>query len=324
FAAGFAFAGGGSLIPEVGGTPAPKPVQAPPGRVDLTDAETADAMVTALVADGTRGTEKLAEIALEHRDLAARGRAIVGLARAEGSKADTTLEKLRNSGSDEQLVRTWAYAASLQRAPDLSTVLALASEQGRYTGSERAVQLAAGRYLQDASAVELLEMAGSVPALNAAIGPMLLEVPPAELGALMLTHPNDNVRRQAAAWLGSQATQKGRTDAVARITIDQLRHDPGVGDVPWKGGALYIPGIQWDQKRARELVRTLIQWKLYCERTGKSGEKNQVWNNLRSVQLLQAAGFQNAWPNDEQVLEEWARIGGKGDVEKLRGEQGWE
>jgi hypothetical protein len=312
---GLAFASGGSLIPELGGKPAPS--------ATLDDVDTAQAEVDRLVKQGQSGARRLAELA-KTGELAARGRAIVGLGQVEGELAEVTLRKIREDGSEKQLVRTWAYAASLQRADTLDEALALAKLQGQYTGSDRAVQLAMARHLADADAEQLLSMLVSVPSLNGAVAPMLMEASIPELGRVMLTHTEDPVRRQAASWLAAQAAQKGRGDAVAKITISQLHHNPSVNRVPWKGGALYIPGIQWDKNNAKDLVRTLIQWKLYCERTGKDGEKNQVWNNLRSVQLLQAAGFKNRWPNDAQVLEEWANIGGKSDVAKLRGEQGWD
>lgn len=318
--AGIAFASGGSLIPELGGETPADPTRGP--GVDLSDADTADAHVQSLLRQGTRGTKVLSEIALEDDDVAARGRAIVGLARAEGSLANDTLRQLREKG-DPQLVRTWAYAASLQRADGLDGVLELAQQQARFPGSQRAVQLAVTAHMEGADTEQLLKLISSTPSLSASVGPLLLDAPLKELGRVMLTHPDDGVRRQAASWMGAQATQKNRGSEVADIVVAQLTHNPRVKEVPWKGGALYVPGIQWKKADARALVRTLIQWKLYCERTGKSGERNQVWNNLRSVQLLQAAGFKNRWPNDEQVLEEWAGIAGQADVDKLRREQGW-
>lgn len=316
---GLALASGGSLIPELG---ASTPGVAP-SSVRLNDKDTADAIIESLVRSGTAGTQRLVELALEG-EIAERGRAIIGLARAEGSLADDALERLRTRGSEPQLVKTWAYAASLQRAKSTDDVMALAKMQSSYPGSERAVQLAMAGRFDDASGPQLLELLVSNPAMAATLGPLLLEVPVPELAQIMLTHEDDPMRRQAAAWLAAQAQQRGQRDQVARATLAQLQHDPRVKEVPWIGGALYIPGIDWDQKQARSLVRTLIQWQLYCKRTGKSAQTNQVGNNLRSVTLLQKAGFKNRWPNDEQVLEEWARIGGISDVNKLLAEQGME
>jgi hypothetical protein len=317
--AGLALASG-PLIPEVGDTPAPRSSTGL-GEARLDDKDTAEAVTASLLAAGRPGTQRLVTLAMEG-DLPERGRAIVGLARAEHRLADEALARLRDAQGEPQLVRTWAYAASLQRATDMEDLQALVAMQSRFPGTERAVQLAVGPRLAGAPAELLLTLLVNTPPLASTVGPLLLEAPVAELGRVMLTHETDGVRRQAAAFLASQAQQRDRADEVAALTLAQLAHDPKVDEVPWAGGALYIPAISWDRKEARALVRTLLQWHLYAKRTGKKAQLNQIGNNLRSVSLLQSAGFQNRWPDDEQLFEEWRRIAGAADVRALHAEQG--
>ncbi len=320
---GLAVAGG--TIPEIGGhshgEPSTRPSEATDGG-PLADPDTADAVARQWLAEGEAGTAKLLEVALHGSDLAARGRAIVALVEAEGKEVEPALEKLRNDAEAPLLVRVWAYAALLRRAPDLDTLLALAPDLHRYPGAQRPFELAAAPLLKSANTIRLLELAHQVPALNGTLAPLLLKRPVVELAELMLVNPLDAVRRQAAAWLAVQG-REGKAAEVAERVIAQLRYRPGTKRVPWEGGALYVPAIPWEQAQARALVRTLIQWKLHCERTGMSDARQQVWNNLRSVALLEAAGFSNLWPSEDELLEEWAKIAGRDDVAKLRAEQGW-
>ena len=50
----------------------------------------------------------------------------------------------------------------------------------------------------------------------------------------------------------------------------------------------------------------LLSWYVFCDRHGRSAEKTQLHNNLRSVQLAQAAGYKSpGWR--EASIEEWLR-----------------
>jgi len=315
-----AIGGSGSMIPEVTGS-----TEQPSDRygevLGLNDPKRATQTVDALLSRGQEGTEILARVATTESDLSMRGWAITGLARSRSKLAADTLEQLGKEDGVPPIVRSWAFAARVNRAEDLDTLIALSAQGGAYGVSELVLQRAAN-FLQGADARTALELSARFPALGGAVSEQLLEVPVRELGQIMLTDDSDPTRRAAASWLGAQAQQRDRSAEVARMTIRQLQHDPKTTRVPWTGGALYIPGIQWERQQARALVRELIRWSLYCERKGLDVERNQVSNNLRSVSLLQVAGFSNAWPNDPQLLEEWARIAGRDDLREILAEQG--
>ena len=48
----------------------------------------------------------------------------------------------------------------------------------------------------------------------------------------------------------------------------------------------------------------MIAWHLFCDRKGLSQEKNQIYNNLRSVGISRQAGVKNPWnlPTDTNGL----------------------
>ena len=70
-----------------------------------------------------------------------------------------------------------------------------------------------------------------------------------------MTQSQDNdIRRIAAGYLGALANQ-GEATAVVEQVVEQLQFDVSADEVPWQGGALFVPSIQWSQDDARSLVR---------------------------------------------------------------------
>lgn len=285
----------------------------------LADPETADAALKRVLA-GDRPLDLLEPVALRGTDLSARGRAILAIRDLEHVEADGVLEEA-TTGDHPPLVRAWAASARITRAKDIDSFVPLVS---RYAGpipaTARPIELKARTLLDDADTEDLLALMSTTPVLAPAIGPRLLKADPTELVRVMQTAESDPVRRQAAAYLASIGNQSGKDYiAVAEATLDGLRFDRGTDAYPWAGGALYVPGIQWKKDEARELVARLIRWNLLCDSRDDEGERQQVQNNLRSVQLLRAAGFKNQWPdvNGPEVLVEWGRWAGRGKVERL-------
>ncbi len=285
----------------------------------LSDPETAEEALEAVMrrADALR---RLEEVAVHGTDLSARGRAILAIQGIEGDEADAVLRALAD-GDHPELVRTWAAAARVNRAPDLPAYLDLADAyMGRYPALARPFELRAAALLQGADLDELLALVARQPNLAPAAAPLILAAPAERLVRLMQTHPDDPVRRQAAAYLASKAQRSDSEHReVSRAVRDALAYTRRAERLPWEGGALYVPGIGWQRAEAVDLVRLLILWNLHCDRIGAADAQRQVQNNLRSVQLLRAAGFSNAWPdvNGPEVLVEYGRVAGRKAVEEV-------
>ncbi|MEK6238841.1 MAG: hypothetical protein N2C14_29350, partial [Planctomycetales bacterium] len=71
------------------------------------------------------------------------------------------------------------------------------------------------------------------------------------------------------------------------------------------------------------LVALLVTWHLWCDRNGKAQEQRQINNNLNSIQLAQAAGFQfRGNSSTVQWLETWGKAAGKDAIAKMLKDQG--
>ena len=98
-----------------------------------------------------------------------------------------------------------------------------------------------------------------------------------------------------------------------------LRFDPLADEVPWVGGALFIPAATWTRGEARQLAGDLLSWMIFCDFKGMHDARNQVQNNLRSVGLANTAGFEPIWRGapTEQWLLNWGRAFGRSEVERI-------
>ena len=96
----------------------------------------------------------------------------------------------------------------------------------------------------------------------------------------------------------------------------------GATKVLWEGGALYVPNLSWQPTEAKLLVGHLIAWHLHCDRNGQSSEQQQVYNNLRSVQLHRPAGL--SWPENDtpSLLRQWSAVAGQAALRSMLEAQG--
>ena len=68
----------------------------------------------------------------------------------------------------------------------------------------------------------------------------------------------------------------------------------------------------------------MIAWHVWCDVKGKTAEQNQIHNNIRSLGLAGAAGYQSPGfqpANSVKWLEVWTKCVGKDEVKKLLAEQ---
>jgi hypothetical protein len=155
--------------------------------------------------------------------------------------------------------------------------------------------------------------------LQQAFAEPILAQGPGPLSEVMFTHSNNDLRRLAAGYLGTLGNRD--RGAVAGI-VDVYSYVPGLEQVPWSGGALYVPAIRWTKEPARQVVGSLIAWHVHCDRNGLNSEKQQIYNNLRSVGLHRPAGL--PWPSDQTqtLLDQWADVVGRDAVRQLLVAQG--
>jgi hypothetical protein len=293
---------------------------------DLSVKEKAEAAVAELVKRGEEAKEQLKGEAIEGNDLTRRGWAIVALGEIGGKDVDELLMKVHDDEKQPALVRTWAAAArvSMVDSADELTALAPLAAQfpavGRPIGMRLVEKLAGG---EGASAEGLLSVSLKVPQLQTALAPAIMASGADKISVAMATAKDMDVRRQAAAYLATMALQGDK--AVAGEVVKVYKFDPEAKVVAWNGGPLFVPGLQWEKDNGRALAGNLIRWHLWCDRNSKPEEQRQIHNNIISLALAQAAGYQSPGFGDTttvQWLQTWGKAVGKEELQALLKEQG--
>ena len=277
----------------------------------------------------TRITEALANQAVADIPMAARGWTIAALAAIPGQDIDELLLQLQTDTAQPELVRTWAAAARVDRCRSVAALIEKADliQQfpvlGRPIGKRLASQL---QQDDDRTNVEqLLALSLRLPQLQSALAPMILTASEKDLIRVLCGAKDPNIRRQAAAYLGTLAAGENGP-AIAAAVADAYRFDPTAEQVCWKGGPLFIPGIDWQRypAEARRLTDGLIRWVVWCDRYGRTAELRQLHNNLRSLNLARAAGYASpGWQMADAVgwLQSWGAVVGRNQLETLLAEQ---
>lgn len=301
-----------AVIPEVGGAQ----TRGESVLDRLSDPQRSADALEELVREGD--VQTLSEIAEGSVDVAARGWAVVGLSRIDGNASARVLRRIQEGTEHPILVRTWAAAARVDRVSNLDDLQQFAQLQHTFPGLDRPLRLKAESLLGNASLEQLLRMSSDASMAPMVNGVILAQADARGLIELMYTHRDDTIRRQATAFAGNLAGQGARGEEVRELLLEALALPRRLGDVPWKGGALYVPGIQRDQAESRELVRLLAGWWLLLEANKRSGELNQVWNNLYSYQLLTTAGYDMGLSaSAEQLVAALVRVEGRGSTREL-------
>ncbi|MCA9270512.1 MAG: hypothetical protein KDA41_18650, partial [Planctomycetales bacterium] len=293
---------------------------------DLSHKEKAEAAVAELIERADESKEQLKGEAIEGNDLTRRGWAIVALAEIGGDDVDALLKKVHEDGNQSMLVRTWAAAGrvSMVESPDDLTALAPLVAQfpavGRPIGMRLVEKLAGG---EEVSAEGLLSVSLKVPQLQASLAPAIMAAGANKLTTAMASASDQEVRRQAAGYLAAMAQQGDKT--VAPQVVKTYAFAADAKEVPWKDGPLFVPGLQWDKENGRALAGNLIKWHLWCDRNARQGEQRQIHNNIISLSLAAAAGYQSPGFNEVgtvQWLQIWGKAVGKEELQALLKEQG--
>jgi len=264
----------------------------------LANDELAPSAAASLITIGKSAISPLSEVVVSHESMVARGWAVVAVARIGGSKAKTLLDKWSTNSDLPELVRTWSAAARIEMADNLPELQGLLARTNGQPALKKPWNKQALKVLQESGTLDggdlttMLELVNSNRQLASAVAPAIIKQPTKKLAKLMFTSKNNNLRRQAASYLGSKANKEG-VGEVAPELVKLYRYSTkrGKKGIFWKGGGLFVPGIQWPRPQARKLMFNLIQWLQYTEGQGMRGESRQLMNNLRSVSLHRQAGI---------------------------------
>lgn len=269
----------------------------------------------------------LLNVSKTDESLAKRGWAIAALGEIGGQDVDEYLLNLHADENQKRVVRTWAAAARVANTRTVNGLIEKANliqafpALGRPIGIRIVEKMTSDTKFADPEKV--MAVTQKVPQLQKALAPMIIALGPEKLGGVMLSAKDQNIRRIAAGYLGSVAQQGGAAE-VAKVAISQLKFDSSATSVPWSDGPLFVPGIQWSKENATDLVGNLIRWNLWCDINGKKQEQRQIHNNIRSLGLAHAAGYQSpGWNNIDCAswLQAWAAVVGKAGIEKILLEQ---
>ena len=279
--------------------------------------------------DRTQITEALAVQARADIPLVGRGWTIAALANIPGQDVDELLLEIQDSPKLPMLVRTWAAAARVDRCRSAAALIEKAALISRFPALGRPIGKRLVAKLQTdgepANVEQLLAISIRMPELQPALGPMILAQNKQDLVNAMRSAKDQNVRRQAAAYLGTLASGGDATE-IASAIASAYAFDPAATDVPWQGGPLFIPGIDWQQDpaQARQLADQLIRWMLWCDRHGRAEQQRQIHNNLRSLNLARAAGYESpGWQAADAVvwLQVWRKVVGEDQLEAMLTQQ---
>lgn len=253
----------------------------------------------------------------QDQGLLSRGRLIVTLAGMPSPSVRTELQRQRDAEQNE-LVRVWLNAALAITATDLAELIE--SEAWIPTGGlERPVRLRGEALMADREALsteQALQLLGRTGHCQRILAPALLARGFDELVNCLYKAQEDSARRLAAGLVASLGGEDLENTQLKLLSA--LAFHPSAETVPWRGGALYVPSVNWGTLQARMLVREFLSWMIWCDRRpGFEGEVQVLQNNLRSVGLIRVAGFQP--PNSARVADWVAAYGNSyGEIELER------
>ncbi len=148
------------------------------------------------------------------------------------------------------------------------------------------------------------------PNISAVITPSLKSVDPRELVDLMFTSRNQEVRRISAGLLAGFTEDKRKV--VFASVMEKLQVSGQAKEVPWVGGALFLPQFSnMNKSEATELITGLTRWSVWTDLHKTPAEQvTPIENNLRSYNLWEAAeGGSLDWRNASGG-QAWLRVFG--------------
>ena len=142
------------------------------------------------------------------------------------------------------------------------------------------------------------------PTISNVISPMLKKAKISDLVSLMFNSEGQEIRRLSAALLAGFKDNKRKE--VFSSVMEELTVRSDAKQVPWAGGALFLPQFRnMNKSESRELITGLTRWSVWTElNETQAAQVKPLENNLRSYSLWTAAGSK---------AQDWRRAkGGKG------------
>jgi HEAT repeat protein len=286
----------------------------------LNDSATAPKGMVKLVEIGVPALPSLEMLLQSSKDAIAKGWAIQSIAKIQDPKASGLLQKIESDSEQDSLVRTWASAALIQRCTSIDELLELVALVEIYPALSRPIGLKLDDLSGGLNSLQALELVLKIPKLQKSLQPKILEGEPSLLIAAMLTHADMNIRRQSASYLATMGRSNKTTIPALLKAYD---FTPSAREILWKGGPLYVPSIIWDKENGTALFAHLVSWYLFCDNKGLQAEKQQLYNNMRSVTLLGAIGMGRYIQNDTaSILKSFGKVVGRRQLQIMLEEQG--
>ncbi len=296
----------------------------------LSDIESSKQAVQQLVNQDQKALPRLVKLVQNNENkLRVRGWGIVALSRIDGEKATKTLYKLKKDGSHSRMIRTLAAAALVRRSDSMDDLEPKLDWAEEFPSLLRPIRLTlkrlnkGNRFRVD---THLVRLASRNRTLRNLLDETIVGFGAKRLAKVLLDARGISVRRTAAAFLGSIARQNGAGSVISSL-MERLKFRTGAENVPWEGGPLFLPGVQWQKvkKKAGKLVHTLIEWKVWvAERNDLDKKKidGQINNSLFNAGLRQAVGHPRMRLSAVEWLRVWRRLAGPLAVRKILLKQG--
>ena len=285
----------------------------------LHHSKTAPKGIEAFVKIGEPSLESLQVVVEKSSSVVAKGWAIQAIYQIKSPKSIALLKEIEQNSNLEELTRNWAAAALINSTTTMEELIASLDLLKLYPSLERPITMKIDALENGLNALQALKLIDKIPELKNALAPRILESDPSILIRAMLTHASTEIRQQSAAYL---ATMGRSNKSVVPALLKMYDFDPKAQEVIWKGGALYVPSINWDKENGTALFAHLLSWYLFCHKNNLQSEKQQVYNNIRSVQLLYAIGMNRGLGYEpKEIVRNFTAVIGKSSMEKLLKEQ---
>ena len=286
----------------------------------LYDSKTASDGIEQLISAGLPALNSLEQLLSKSEDLIAKGWAIQAISKMNLTESKNLLRTIEKDEEQEVLVRTWAASALVQSCTTTEELTAMMPMVKEYPALSRPVGMQLDRLSGGLNPLQALEMSLTIPQLKEVLQENIISGEPGILVEAMLTHADMNIRRQSAAYLATM----GRTNkATIPALIKAYDFTPQATQVMWSGGPLYVPSVSWDRENGTALFAHLVSWYLFCDKKDLGQEKQQLYNNMRSVTLLGAIGMPRYVKNDtSEILKAFKGVVGSRQIQIMLEEQG--